>query len=175
MNTNITTAAGTREEHTYSSGPPPPAVVTNEDDRSSSDSTDPTDADDDDPFVGGETADQDVNASAKEEAALQRVRRVSTLLDEAFRVPGTNYRIGIDPLIGILPGAGDAVTTVLSLYPVLEAYRLGVSRGTLAKMVARVAIDGVTGSIPVLGTLFDAVWKANKWNVRTVEQHLQQK
>lgn len=150
-------------------------MVKNEDDHTSSDSTESADPVDDDPLVGGETGDQDLNTSASEEAALRRVRSVSKLLDEAFRVPGTNYRIGIDPLIGILPGAGDAVTTALSLYPILEAYRLGVSRGTLAKMGARVAIDGVAGSIPVIGTLFDAVWKANKWNLRTVERHIQER
>lgn len=149
-------------------------MVKNEDDHAASDSTESADPVDDDPLVGGETVDQDLNTSAREEAALRRIRSVSKLLDEAFRVPGTNYRIGIDPLIGILPGAGDAVTTVLSLYPILEAYRLDVPKRTLAKMVARVAIDGVAGSIPVIGTLFDAAWKANKWNLRTVEQHIQQ-
>lgn len=165
--------AGKCGAHTYPVCPPLTGMAKKEDDRPATDST-PTDATGDDPLVGGSTGDQERPASASEEAALRRVRSVGNLLDEAFRVPGTNYRIGIDPLIGVLPGAGDAVTTVLSLYPILEAYRLGMSRGTLAKMIARVAIDSVAGSVPVIGTVFDAVWKANTWNVRTIERHVRQ-
>lgn len=109
---------------------------------------------------------------ADEQATLDRVNRVSDLLDEAFEIPGTNYKIGLDPLIGILPVAGDSVATVISLYIVGEAARAGVSRSTLATMLGLVAIDAVIGSIPVLGTIFDAVWKANTWNVRLLEREL---
>lgn len=107
-----------------------------------------------------------------DKATLERVRRVSNLLDEAITVPGTNYRIGLDPLVGILPVAGDSVTTVISLYIIGEAARAGVSRSTLATMLGLVAVDAVVGSIPVLGTIFDAVWKANKWNVGLLEREL---
>lgn len=99
-------------------------------------------------------------------AALSRMRTAAYLLDESLRVPGTRYRIGIDPLVGLLPVAGDTVTGLLSLYIVVEAARLGVSPGTLAKMVANVAIDVAGGSVPYLGDLFDAAWKANRRNVR---------
>lgn len=114
-------------------------------------------------------------ASPSEEATLRRVRAVSKLLDEAFRIPGTNYRIGIDPILGILPVAGDAIPTVLSFYPIVEAYRVGVPNTMLAKMAALVGIDAVVGSIPVIGTLFDAVWKANKWNLRMLERHIEER
>lgn len=109
---------------------------------------------------------------ADEQATLDRVNRLSDLLDEAFEIPGTNYKIGLDPLIGILPVAGDSVATVISLYIVGEAARAGVSRSTLATMLGLVAIDAVIGSIPVLGTIFDAVWKANTWNVKLLEREL---
>ncbi len=99
-------------------------------------------------------------------AAISRMRTAAYLLDESLRVPGTRYRIGIDPLVGLLPVAGDTVTGILSLYIVVEAARLGVSPGTLAKMVANVAIDVAGGSVPYLGDLFDAAWKANRRNVR---------
>lgn len=94
------------------------------------------------------------------------MRTAAYLLDESLRVPGTRYRIGIDPLVGLLPVAGDTVTGLLSLYIVVEAARLGVSPGTLAKMVANVAIDVAGGSVPYLGDLFDAAWKANRRNLR---------
>lgn len=111
-------------------------------------------------------------AARRERAALGRVRVVSHLLDEAVRVPGTNYRVGLDPILGILPIGGDAVGLVLSLYPILEAARFDLPTWTIAKMLTLVAVDAVIGSIPVLGTLFDAVWKANEWNRRTLERHL---
>lgn len=114
-------------------------------------------------------------ASPSDEATLRRVRAVSKLLDEAFRIPGTNYRIGIDPILGILPVAGDAIPTALSLYPIVEAYRVDAPTGMLAKMATLVAIDAVVGSIPVIGTLFDAVWKANMWNLRMLERHIEER
>jgi hypothetical protein len=130
---------------------------------------DPTDAigGDRDPSPGPSS-----DLSAREEAALRRVRRMSRLLDEAIRVPGTDVRVGLDPILGIAPVGGDAIAAVVSLYPAVEAYRLGASKGTLAKMLALVAVDAVVGSVPVVGTLFDAFWKANSWNRRTLERHV---
>lgn len=107
-----------------------------------------------------------------DEVAVARMRTVARLLDESVRVPGTNFRIGLDPILGILPGAGDTVAAGLSLYIVYEAARLGVSYSTLARMVANVAIDAVGGSVPVLGDLFDAVWKANRRNVELAVREL---
>jgi len=104
--------------------------------------------------------------------AVRRSRTVSTLMDEAVRLPGTGFRVGIDPLLGLVPFGGDTVAFVLSLYPVVEAARLGLPRTTLARMLLNVGIDFLVGSVPVLGTLFDAVWKANERNVRLMERHL---
>jgi hypothetical protein len=123
---------------------------------------------------GGEDVPVGEGTGPNEEATLERVRTVSRLLDDAVRVPGTDFRIGIDPILGVLPVAGDAVAMLLSLYPVLEAYRLGMSRAALAKMLSLVAVDAVVGSVPVLGPVFDAFWKANKWNLRTLERHIEQ-
>lgn len=120
------------------------------------------------------TADVMEGASPAEQAALKRVRAVSKLLDDAFPVPGTNYRIGLDPILGILPVAGDAIPTALSFYPIVEAYRLDVPKETLMKMLALVTIDATVGSVPVLGTVFDAFWKANKWNLQMLERHIQE-
>jgi len=106
------------------------------------------------------------------EAALERARGVATLLDTAVEIPVVNYRVGLDPILGILPVAGDTVAAALSLYVVFEAVRAGVPLRTVAVMVTLVGIDYVCGSVPVLGTLFDAVWKANVWNVRLFERHV---
>jgi len=80
-------------------------------------------------------------------------------------VPGTDARIGIDPVLGILPGAGDAVAAGLSLYVVVESARLGVSFGTLVRMLATIAADVALGSIPVVGPVLDALFKANARNL----------
>ena len=100
-----------------------------------------------------------------DEAAVRRMRFVANLLDDSIRVPGTEFRIGIDPILGILPGAGDAVSAALSVYIVLESARLGVPFLTLLRMMANVTLDFAIGSVPVVGTLFDTVWKANQKNV----------
>ena len=107
-----------------------------------------------------------------EEEALERIRTVADLLDGAFEVPGTDYEIGLDPILGVVPAGGDATAAVISLYIVLEAANLGVPRNTILKMLALVGIDVVVGSVPLLGTVFDAVWKANQWNVSMIEEHV---
>lgn len=108
-----------------------------------------------------------------DEAAIGRMRAVARLLDDGMRIPGTDFRIGLDPIVGILPGAGDTVAAVASLYIVFESARQEVSRPTLLRMLGNIAVDTVGGSVPVLGTVFDAFWKANKWNANTLERHLE--
>ncbi|WP_332899004.1 DUF4112 domain-containing protein [Haladaptatus sp. CMSO5] len=103
------------------------------------------------------------------EERLDTLRSLSTLLDNSIRVPGTNYRIGLDPIVGMLPVAGDLPTTALSVYIVFEAASIGVPRATLWRMVVNLVIDAVFGSIPVVGDVFDAVWKANARNVALLE------
>jgi hypothetical protein len=100
-----------------------------------------------------------------DEAALKRMETVAYLLDEAVRVPGVGFRIGIDPILGALPVAGDVVSAGFSLYIVAEAAYLGVSFTTLVEMLANITIDLAGGSIPYLGTVVDVLWKANKRNV----------
>lgn len=100
-----------------------------------------------------------------DQAALERLQTVARLLDDLVPIPGTDYRIGLDPIVGNVPVVGDALSAGVSLYIVAESARLGVSFGTLVRMLATVAVDAVGGSIPVIGPVFDAVWKANKWNV----------
>lgn len=100
-----------------------------------------------------------------DEAALRRMETVSMALDESLSIPGTNTSVGLDPILGALPVAGDAVSALLSLYIVAESAYLGVSFRTLLAMLANITVDFVGGSIPYVGTVFDAFWKANKRNV----------
>lgn len=110
--------------------------------------------------------------STVDRAAVRRIQVVAELLDESVRIPGAEYRVGIDPLIGVVPVAGDVVSAGISMYIVLESARLGVSYTTLVLMIANVSIDTVGGSIPVVGEVFDAAWKANKWNLTLVFEDL---
>lgn len=112
-----------------------------------------------------EALEEDLPATI-DDAAIKRMRVVAHVLDDGIPLPGTNMRIGLDPIVGILPGAGDAVASIVSLYLVAEAARLGVSTSTLVRMLANVGVDTVGGSVPLLGTVFDAFWKANKWNLK---------
>jgi hypothetical protein len=100
-----------------------------------------------------------------DEAALERMETVAYVLDESVRVPGVGVRIGIDPVLGAIPVAGDVVSAAFSLYIVAESAYLGVSFRTLVEMLANITIDVAGGSIPFLGTVIDAIWKANKRNV----------
>jgi hypothetical protein len=103
---------------------------------------------------------------------IERMDAAATLLDDGLGVPGTDFRFGLDPLLGLLPVAGDTVATVLSLYIVLEAARAGVSKPTLARMALNLAVDYVSGLVPVAGDLFDAYWKANRRNVDLAKHDL---
>lgn len=106
------------------------------------------------------------------ESKLSRLRSLSNLLDNAIPIPGTSYRIGIDPLLGLLPGAGDYVGAAFSAYIVIQAARLGASKATLSRMVLNIILDTVVGNVPLLGDLFDATWKANRKNTALLETHL---
>ena len=103
---------------------------------------------------------------------LERLRRLAQLYDTGMRIPGTQFRVGLDPLIGLLPGAGDLIGAGVALWIVLEAARLGASGFVVLRMLLNVAIDTIGGAIPVAGDVFDAVWKANLMNVGLLERHL---
>ena len=103
---------------------------------------------------------------------LERLQTLSRLLDNAFVIPGTRFRFGIDALIGLVPGLGDAASAVFSSYLILQASRLGAPRSVVSRMIANVAIDTVVGWVPLLGDLFDVAWKSNVKNMALLEQHL---
>jgi hypothetical protein len=106
------------------------------------------------------------------DARTRRVRTLARLLDNAITVPGTSWKIGLDPIIGLIPGVGDMVGAVLSGYIVLEAVRAEVPTFTLARMLVNVGIDTLLGAVPAVGDVFDAAWKSNAMNVALLESHL---
>lgn len=95
----------------------------------------------------------------------QRLIALARLMDNAFEIPGLKVRVGLDPLIGLIPAAGDAITAAVSLYIVWEAARLGATRKQLTMMVGNVALDALVGCVPGLGDVFDIAFKANTRNL----------
>lgn len=102
----------------------------------------------------------------------RRVRVLGQLLDSSIPIPGTSRTIGLDAVIGLIPGAGDVIGGLLSGYIILEAARAQVPTMTLVRMLGNVGIDTLVGVMPVLGDLFDAAWKANNKNVILLQGHL---
>jgi Domain of unknown function (DUF4112) len=106
-------------------------------------------------------------------ATLDRIRKFSRLMDTAFRIPGTPFRFGWDPIIGLIPGLGDVIDTVFSAYLIFLAARFSLPKGVLGWMVFNVGLEAIVGSVPLIGDLFDAYYKSNIRNLALLEQHLQ--
>lgn len=109
-------------------------------------------------------------------ASASKVRRLAerlvSLLDDRFRIPGTDLRFGLDPIIGILfPGIGDAVSGAGSIGLLALAFRRGVPRVVMLRMVLNIVIDAVAGALPVVGDIFDVAFKANRRNLELIQQH----
>lgn len=101
---------------------------------------------------------------------VEALRRWARLLDAAWGIPGTPLQFGLDAVIGLVPGLGDALSGALSLVLILQAARLGVPRVVIGRMAINVLLDILVGSVPLLGDLFDVAWKANLRNVELVER-----
>jgi hypothetical protein len=108
------------------------------------------------------------------DAIRRRLARLAWLLDNAIEIPGTRFRVGLDPILGLIPGLGDLIGVLASSYIVREAARLGAPPSVLTRMAFNVAIDGLIGLVPFAGDVFDAVWKANQRNYALLEQYIEQ-
>lgn len=100
----------------------------------------------------------------------QSLERLGWLLDDFFRIPGLGWRVGLDALVGLIPGVGDTATTLASLYVLTAAVRYRVPKVTLLRMGLNLAIDYAMGSLPLVGDLFDAWWKSNQKNIELLRQ-----
>jgi hypothetical protein len=105
-------------------------------------------------------------------ATVARLEALARLLDGAFAIPGTNQRVGLDAIIGLVPVLGSAATAVVSAYIIMEARRLGLPRWKVARMVGNLALDSMVGSIPIAGNVFDVFFRSNQRNVRILLDHL---
>ena len=106
-----------------------------------------------------------------QEQRLVALRRLSELLDSAFVVPGTNYRIGLDPLIGLLPMIGDMASPLFTMALLWQSYDLGIPKVVQLRMIFNAGVDALVGSIPVIGDLFDFGWKSNQRNMVLLDRH----
>ncbi len=103
---------------------------------------------------------------------IHSLRRLSQLLDNAIGIPGTKYRFGLDPILGLIPGGGDTIAGALGAYIIIEAARMGIPRKVVWKMVGNILFDSLVGTVPALGDLFDVAWKANVRNMTLLESNL---
>lgn len=103
---------------------------------------------------------------------IQRLRTLTRMLDNAIPIPGTNYRIGLDPFLGLIPGGGDIAGAALSAYIVISAAQLGLPRESLLRMVFNILLEVFVGTVPVLGDFFDVAWKANVKNMELLDIHI---
>ena len=104
------------------------------------------------------------------EEKLLRLKLLSKRLDDSIKIPGTNQKFGIDAIVGIIPILGDFIGVIFSVYIMYSGIKMGVSSKIVKKMAANIAIEFIIGSMPIIGDIFDALWKANKRNVELIEE-----
>jgi hypothetical protein len=102
------------------------------------------------------------------------VDQLTYLMDNRFRLPGTGFRFGLDPILGLVPGVGDAISLAISGVLITYMYRHGASRKALIMMIGNVVLDATFGSIPLIGNIFDFAYKANDRNIRIMKRHFEE-
>lgn len=108
---------------------------------------------------------------ANQKYSRRHLNNLAWFLDNSIPLPGTQYKVGVEALIGLIPGIGDGIGTALSSYILVAAARMGVPKKILLQMGYNIAIESIIGLIPFLGDAFDMVWKANMRNVQLLESY----
>jgi hypothetical protein len=109
--------------------------------------------------------------TARQAQRLKTLRHVSRLLDSAFVVPGTEFRFGLDPILGLVPGLGDLTSPLFAMVLLWQSRDLGIPRVVQLRMTFNVAIDALVGLLPLAGDFFDFAWKANDRNLALLERY----
>ncbi len=104
---------------------------------------------------------------------LELARKLARLMDAGFEIPGTRQRVGLDPILGLLPGVGDLIALGVALYIIFLGRQLGVSRFHLGRMLFNTVMDTLVGAIPVVGDAVDIFWRSNTQNIQILERHLE--
>ena len=104
----------------------------------------------------------------------EKLNRLAWLMDNSFRIPGTQMRFGLDGLIGLIPGLGDAVGAIISSHILTQAAQMGAPKSLLLKMAFNIGLDAVLGIIPVVGDVSDFIWKANQRNVQLLNDYVEE-
>ncbi len=112
---------------------------------------------------------------AEADAAYARVGALARVMDSMVAIPGTNVRLGVDALLGLVPVIGDVVSHAISSYIIWEARRLGVSRWTMTRMIANSLTDFAIGIVPVVGDAFDVAFRANMRNLALLKAEMEHK
>ena len=107
--------------------------------------------------------------------SVVRLEGLARLMDGAFVLPGTNIRVGLDVIIGMVPVAGDVVSGVISSYMIWEARQLGAPKWLIARMMANTLLDTTVGAIPILGDAFDVMFRANMKNMALLRRHMEKR
>lgn len=118
-------------------------------------------------LADGRAAGRQTRTHAEVEESLEQLSR---WMDGLFRVPGTSWRFGLDAVVGLVPGVGDTLTTLVSFYVLAAGVRYRVPKVTLLRMAANIGVDYLLGAVPFLGDLFDFAWKSNQKNVELLRQ-----
>lgn len=105
--------------------------------------------------------------------SLARLEALAKLMDAMFVIPGTNVRMGLDGLVGLIPGIGDVVSGLVSSYLIWEARQLGAPKWVIARMVGNTLLDTIIGAVPIAGDVFDVMFRANLKNMALLRKHLE--
>jgi hypothetical protein len=114
----------------------------------------------------------DIRSPHDHRSEIEALDNLALLLDSRWRIPGTNVRLGVDAVIGLIPGLGDAASGIVSAYLVYRVAQIGAPKLLVWQMAGNVALDTVVGSVPILGSVFDVFFKANRRNIRLLRNHL---
>ena len=107
--------------------------------------------------------------------AVARVEALARLMDGAFVLPGTNIRLGLDAIVGLVPVAGDVISGIISSYLIWEARQLGAPKWLIGRMMANTLLDTTIGAIPVVGDAFDIIFRANMKNMALLRRHMEKR